>query len=211
MYYIYRITNLINGKVYIGQHKYKTLDDNYMGSGKHLKAAQAKYGIKNFEKDILVFSIVEKSLIDALEKEYISFYRSIGKAEYNIANGGEGGCGPHSEETKRKIGKANSRAQKGKQLSKETKEKISEAMKGNQHAKGVVRSEETRKRLSEIRRGKPKSEEWKRKISEAKKGKKRGPMSEEWKRKQSEAKKGKPKLYLKGKHWKLVDGKRVWY
>lgn len=44
--------------------------------------------------------------------------------------------------------------------------------------------------------GKPKSEEWKRKM----KGR---IVSEETKKKMSEA--------LKGKHWKLVDGKRVWY
>lgn len=52
-------------------------------------------------------------------------------------------------------------------------------------------------------KGKHLSEETKAKMSAAKKRKKRGPLSEEQKAKLSEAK--------KGKHWKLVDGKRVWY
>lgn len=41
MYYIYRITNKINGKTYIGQHKYKKLNDNYTGSGKLIRRAQS--------------------------------------------------------------------------------------------------------------------------------------------------------------------------
>lgn len=53
----------------------------------------------------------------------------------------------------------------------------------------------------------PRSGEYKRKISKARKGLK---FSEEWKRKISEAKKGKPYL-SKYKHWKLIDGKRVYY
>lgn len=47
------------------------------------------------------------------------------------------------------------------------------------------------------------SEEQKRKTSETMKGRKRSPFSEEWKRKISEAK--------KGKHWKVVNGKRIYY
>ena len=62
-------------------------------------------------------------------------------------------------------------------------------------------------------KGKKRSEETKKKISESQKGKKREPFSEEHKRKLSEAKKGNTwnKDRYKGKHWKLVDGKRVWY
>ncbi len=168
MYYIYRITNLINGKTYIGQHKYKKLNDSYMGSGKHLKYAKAKYGIENFRKDILVFGIVRKDFIDLLEKEYIKFYRSIGKAEYNIAKGGEGNggwnkgkkCKPLSEEHKRKI----SESEKGRKFSEETKKKISEANKGKKL------SEETKMKLSKLNKGKKLSEETKKKMSKIKKG-----------------------------------------
>ena len=169
MFYIYRITNLINGKTYIGQHKYKDLNDDYMGSGKCLKRAQAKYGIENFKKDILVFGIVKKSFIDLLEKEYIKFYRSIGKAEYNIADGGEGGNGLHSEETRKKI----SEACKGKKRSEETRKKVSEARKGKPTwNKGKHWSEEARKKMSEAHKGKSLSEETKRKISETLKSRK---------------------------------------
>ena len=46
MYYIYRITNNINGKTYIGQHKYTDLNDSYMGSGTLLQKAFKKYFIR---------------------------------------------------------------------------------------------------------------------------------------------------------------------
>lgn len=212
MYCIYRITNLINGKTYIGQHKYKKLDDSYMGSGVYLAKAKKKYGIENFKKEILVFGIVRKDFIDLLEKEYIKFYRSIGKAEYNITNGGEGNGGwnkgiPMSNEQKMKLSKIN----KGRKLSEEAKRKISEAHKGkstwnkgkkckplseehkrkiSESEKGRKFSEEQKKKLSEANTGKHHSEETKMKLSKLNKGKK---LSEETKRKMS--------ISRKGLHW----------
>lgn len=135
MYYIYRITNKVNGKTYIGQHKYKKLNDDYTGSGVLLAKAKKKYGIDNFTKEILYSNIQYKDTADDVERFAIAKERALGKAEYNIADGG-GGCGSHSEETKKKISEGN----KGKKLepiSEEHKMKISEAMKGNTHTKGM--------------------------------------------------------------------------
>lgn len=89
-------------------------------------------------------------------------------------------------------------------LSDETKSKISKTKKGK--IMGPL-SEETKRKISMSEKGKKVSEKTKQKISEANKGNsawnKGIPHSEETKKKLSEA--------IKGKHWKLIDGKRVWY
>lgn len=92
--YIYRITNLVNGKTYIGQHTVRAnrtvTSDTYMGSGVILRKAFTKYGKENFHKEILICGFYTKDEINRLEVEAIINERSLGKAEYNILSGGEG-------------------------------------------------------------------------------------------------------------------------
>lgn len=91
MYYtIYKITNLINGKTYIGKHQTKNLYDDYMGSGKLIVAAISKYGLKNFRKDIL-FVFDNKDDMDAKEEEIVTEDYVQSPDTYNLKTGGTGG------------------------------------------------------------------------------------------------------------------------
>lgn len=87
--YIYKITNKLNGKWYIGKHNGKS--PNYMGSGKILKAAIIKYGAENFHKEILEHCI-DLVTLNRREKEIIAETNAIfDPNSYNLASGGEGG------------------------------------------------------------------------------------------------------------------------
>lgn len=90
--YVYKTTNLVNGKIYIGQHIHESWDDNYIGSGKILWQAINKYGIENFKCELIEEASSQK-ILDEREKFYIEMYntqdRNVG---YNIADGGRGGA-----------------------------------------------------------------------------------------------------------------------
>ena len=89
MYYlVYKTTNLINEKFYIGAHRTKNLNDTYMGSGVALNAAIRKYGTENFIREILYIAKDEDDMF-LMEQKLIS--ESIGQNCYNMMPGGKGG------------------------------------------------------------------------------------------------------------------------
>lgn len=174
-YTIYKITNKVNGKIYIGKHQTNNINDGYMGSGKLLKKAIIKYGAENFAKEILhVFNTEEE--MNAKEAELVTEDFCVRDDNYNLCVGGHGGFGyinsnPEKFLTEKKLNilRENGRTEKhrkraskqlfdltqskewhkdrvdkiydrygsdgfasfkGKSHTKETKEKISETMKG---------------------------------------------------------------------------------
>ena len=209
---IYKTTNLIDGKFYIGKDEKNK--KSYYGSGTYFKNALKKYGKENFRKDILEFCTDREHLCER-EKFWIALTKAK-ELGYNIANGGEGTSGRKlSDETKRKI----SESLKGHKVSDETKRKIRESNTGHIVSKETKEkissaqknmSDETKERISLGRKeyfrnggihpslGKKYSTEHKRNISESNKKTyklngsplKNKPLTEEHKKKISKANKG---------------------
>lgn len=153
--YIYKTTNLVNNLIYIGQkHSSTFLGQSYLGSGKLLRRAVAKYGSENFRVDLLE-EVPTKEQMDAREIYWISFYRATDHTiGYNISEGGNVNrtmCGEnnpfykktHSSSTVEKIRQANlGRRPWNKGLSKTTDTRIADcaaALKGRKATvKGTV-------------------------------------------------------------------------
>lgn len=89
-YLVYKITNTLNGMVYIGSHQTQNIDDGYMGSGKYIKRAIRVHGAQNFTKEILaIYSSRDEML--AAEKLIVSEDFVLDDSTYNLVIGGGGG------------------------------------------------------------------------------------------------------------------------
>jgi group I intron endonuclease len=157
---IYKATNLINGKFYIGQttkslerrmnqHKSSSNNKDYA-----FCRAIKKYGFENFKFEVLC----ECSSIEELNQKEIDFIRdfkaNVNRIGYNMTIGGNGyGCGENHPNF-------------GKKRSEELRIRISESLKGRS------KSDESKLKMSQAKIGKKKSEDAKKKMSQAKIGRK---------------------------------------
>jgi group I intron endonuclease len=159
MAYIYKITNLINGKIYVGKRVRENPSDvkNYFGSGIAIRGAIEKYGKENFSKEILEHVDVTKNckLLCDREKYWISKLNSNDETVgYNLTPGGDGAC-THEAGMKGAI----TRKLRGyTHHSDETKKKISDSKKGvkftEEHKKALSKSFWSEKRIESLKKRK---------------------------------------------------------
>ena len=175
MGYIYKITNTINDKSYIGISIHPPekgrVRDHLSGYGNRIISnAVKKYGRDAFTYEILEDNIFLELLPD-LEIAYIKQYKTVAPFGYNLTHGGDGTLGYR--------------------YSAEQRRKLSETRKGEKNGFfGKKHSAETLLEIGEASKGRKHSAETCRRISEAQKGRKRKKCSPETLRKMSEANKG---------------------
>jgi group I intron endonuclease len=128
MAYVYLITNIMNGKKYIGSSRKSQIDENYYGSGRAIKNALKKYGKNSFIRDIIWQG--EGDARD-IESQWLEYFNAKNNPQfYNMTNDARGN-GLHKESTKRTV----SEKLTGRKFSKEICEKISKAKKGSTTSK----------------------------------------------------------------------------
>lgn len=124
---IYKTTNLVNGKIYIGQDSKN--NPEYLGSGTLVRLAIKKYGKENFEKEILE----ECDNLEILNEREIFWIKELNSIDkiigYNIHEGGSGGDNFKNNPNLEVIRKKMSLGKKGKKLTDEHKESIANALK----------------------------------------------------------------------------------
>lgn len=198
---IYKITNNVNGKVYIGETRKLLKRENqykFLGCKGQPKIYNSikKYGWENFTFEVLEYCSIED--LKSLEYQYHKFYYDVlGKDMMLNLRAGGGGQNFVSDETRKKIGDGNKGEKSymlgkkgeechnfGRKHTEESKIKMSEAKKGEkswhfgkkgeEHPMfGKRHTDETKLKMSELHKDKKHSEETKKKMSETQKNRPR--------------------------------------
>lgn len=194
-YIIYKTRNVLNDKIYVGQH-FTSADDGYLGSGKYLKEAIDEFGSENFVREIIDFCT--SADVDEKEIHWIAELSarddSIG---YNVVIGGRGCLAgennpfygkTHSEKNRKLFAENAKNLHTGRKRSKETRKRISESL------KGIKVPEERKERISETLSSTLKdlwkNEDYRRNVCQGRMGHK---VTDDCREKISQRLKGKPK------------------
>lgn len=167
---IYKVTNKLNGKIYIGQtiQSLKRRFANHACQGHCLYSAIKKYSKENFKIQLLA-RCNSREEMNHRESYYIKLFNTLAPNGYNLTSGGPLGAShvytkrklsvshrgialgrKHSEETKKKIALGNT----GKKFSPERTSNISKSLKGKiSPLRGRKHTEETKQKMSAIHRG----------------------------------------------------------
>lgn len=92
--FVYKVTNLINGKIYVGQKKYTRSNminpmPSYLGSGSKIVKAVKEFGRENFKREILCWC-ENRQCADDMEIYFIKYFNSTNPdIGYNITSGGQ--------------------------------------------------------------------------------------------------------------------------
>jgi group I intron endonuclease len=186
MHYLYRIKNILNDKVYIGQsnketerwrqHKYFARQTQPV---QYIHQAMKKYGAEHFVYEVIACCLTQEDA-DITEIQLIMQYDSRNKEKgYNIAPGGEGAWNTglprerqpmYGKKQSEFFKKRMSEVHKGKIVihTTESKSKISQSLMGHPV------NESSRLKSSLSQKGKPKSEETRKRMSESALKRKRG-------------------------------------
>ena len=107
---IYRLTNLVTGKKYIGKTvRFQIRMSQHRQNKKNTYVSNSiqKHGWDKFKKEIIIDDVPEEDL-DNLEMSYIAVENTIAPHGYNLTKGGEGTSGyKHTKETRNKIKQSN--------------------------------------------------------------------------------------------------------
>lgn len=202
--FIYITTNLVTGKQYVGQRKFRGKKDNeYLGSGTILNQSIQKHGKENFKREIIC-ECSSKEELDIKETFYIQKFKTLWPIGYNlIEKGGGGDLLKNHPDRLEIIKKLKGKTSWNKGLTKETNislQKVSLALKGKPktlehklHISETQRKPEINNKKIQTRKNNNKpwhSEETKQKMSIKKIGILK---TEKWKKEHSKKLKGKPR------------------